>query len=129
MNKTKITIINCFIAIVWLANGLLAKILNLVPRHEAIVGTILSAEHSRTIIVLIGIAEIIMAVWVLSRWLPKLNGITQIIVIGTMNVLEFILVPDLLLWGYLNSLFALLFIFLIYYKAFILEPHQIIKHY
>jgi hypothetical protein len=33
----------------------------------------------------------------------------QIAVIAVMNTLEFLLVPDLLLWGKFNSLFALLF--------------------
>jgi len=123
-NKTKITVLNYFIAGVWLINGLFAKILNLAPRHEAIVGNVLSEEYSRILIVLIGLAEIVMAIWVLSRLFPKINAVTQIIVIGTMNVLEFILTPDLLLWGHLNSLFALLFILIIYYKAFVLEPKE-----
>jgi len=123
-NKTKITVLNYFIAGVWLINGLFAKILNLAPRHEAIVGNVLSEEYSRILIVLIGLAEIVMAIWVLSRLFPKINAVTQIIVIGTMNVLEFILTPDLLLWGHLNSLFALLFILIIYYKAFVLEPKK-----
>jgi hypothetical protein len=50
--------------------------------------------------------------------LPRLNTITQIIVIATMNTIEFILVPDLLLWGRFNALFALLFILLIWYNEF-----------
>jgi len=59
-----------------------------------------------------------MAIWILSGFKRRLCAITQIIVIGTMNTLEFILVPDLLLWGRLNSLFALLFILLIYFNEF-----------
>jgi len=42
-----------------------------------------------------------------------------------MNTLEFILVPDLLLWGRLNSLFALLFISLVYYNEFVLNKKLI----
>jgi inner membrane protein involved in colicin E2 resistance len=38
-----------------------------------------------------------------------------------MNTLEFILVPDLLLWGKLNSFYALLFIGLVYYTEFVLN--------
>ena len=59
-----------------------------------------------------------MAVWILSGIKRRLNAITQIIIIATMNTLEFILVPDLLLWGRFNALFAFLFILLIFYNEF-----------
>jgi hypothetical protein len=55
-----------------------------------------------------------MGVWILSGILPRLNAWTQIIVVSTMNILEFLLVPDLLLWGKGNSLFAFLFILLVF---------------
>jgi len=38
-----------------------------------------------------------------------------------MNTLEFILVPDLLLWGKFNSLYAFIFIVLVYYNEFLLN--------
>lgn len=38
--------------------------------------------------------------------------------IGTMNILEFLFVPQLLLWGRYNSVFAVMFIALIYYNEF-----------
>jgi hypothetical protein len=95
--------------------------LNLVPRHEQIVSRILGTDHSRLLTILIGLSEIVMAVWVLSRFKKRFCAITQVIVVGTMNALEFILVPDLLLWGRLNSLFALLFILLICFNEFILD--------
>jgi hypothetical protein len=59
-----------------------------------------------------------MAVWILSGTRRRLNAITQMIIIATMNTLEFILVPDLLLWGRFNALFAFLFILLIFYNEF-----------
>ncbi|MCU7616813.1 DoxX-like family protein [Chryseobacterium sp. PBS4-4] len=117
MNK----IFNYFIAAVWLINGLFCKVLNLVPRHQEIVSRILSDDHSRILTILIGISEIIMAVWILSGFKTKLNAITQIAIIASMNILEFILVPDLLLWGHYNSLFAFLFIVLIYFNEFYLK--------
>lgn len=110
-----------FTSLIWFTNGLVCKVLNLVPRHEQIVSQILGNEHSRLLTILIGLSEIVMAVWILSGFKKRLCAITQIIVIGTMNTLEFILVPDLLLWGRLNSLFALLFILLIYFTEFILN--------
>lgn len=107
-----------FTSLVWFVNGLVCKVLNLVPRHEQIVSRILGNDHSRLLTILIGLSEIVMAIWILSGFKKRLCAITQIIVIGTMNTLEFILVPDLLLWGRLNSLFALLFILLIYFNEF-----------
>ncbi len=115
-------ILNYFIAAVWLANGLLCKVMNLVPRHQEIVATILGQEHARLLTVAIGISEVLMAVWILSGIRSRLNAIFQIAVIAVMNTLEFILVPGLLLWGRFNALFALLLILVIYYKEFHLKP-------
>ena len=109
------------IAAVWLANGLLCKVLNLVPRHQQIVARILGDDYSRPLTLLIGLSEIGMAVWILSGIKSRLNAIVQILVIATMNTLEFILVPDLLLWGKVNSVFAFTFILLIYYNEFYLH--------
>tara|TARA_B110000093_G_C12801964_1_gene339234 strand:- start:415 stop:807 length:393 start_codon:yes stop_codon:yes gene_type:complete len=113
------------ISVVWFANGLFCKVLNLVPRHEQIVARVLGEDYSRPLTILIGLSEIIMAVWVLSKFKSKLNAITQILVVATMNTLEFILIPDLLLWGRLNSLFALFFISLVYYNEFVLNKKLI----
>ncbi len=108
------------IALVWFINGLFCKVLNLVPRHEQIVERILGSEDSRLLTLLIGISEVVMAIWILSRFKSKLNAIIQIIVIATMNILEFTIVPDLLLWGRMNLVFALFFIVIIFYNEFIL---------
>ncbi|MFT3702728.1 MAG: DoxX-like family protein [Agriterribacter sp.] len=112
------TLLKYLIAIVWLANGLFCKVLNLVPRHQQIVASILGDEHAALFTRLIGFSEIAMAIWVLSGWYPRLNAITQAIIIAVMNVLEYILVPDLLLWGKFNIVFAFLFISVILYQAF-----------
>lgn len=117
-DRNKHRVLTYIIAAVWLANGLLCKVLNLVPRHQQIVARILVDDFSRPLTILIGSSEIVMAIWVLSSYKKRLNAIVQIIVVATMNILEFILVPDLLLWGRLNSVFALLFVGLIYYNEF-----------
>jgi uncharacterized membrane protein YphA (DoxX/SURF4 family) len=109
------------IAAVWSLNGFFCKVLNLVPRHQQIVSRILGNDHSRSLTILIGLLEIVMAIWILTGFKTKLNTIAQISVIATMNTLEFILVPDLLLWGKLNSLFAILFILVIYFNEFYLN--------
>ena len=120
-NITLYRVITLFIALVWLINGLLCKVLNLVPRHQEIIGEILGNEHSRILAILIGSSEIVMAIWVLSRFKTRINAILQIVVIASMNTLEFFLVPDLLMWGKLNSLFAFLFILLIAYNEFVIR--------
>jgi hypothetical protein len=115
---TRHHLLNFLIAAVWLANGLFCKILNLVPRHQEIVARILGNEHAGILTRAIGFFEIAMAVWILSGLKRRLNAITQVIIIAAMNFLEFILVPDLLLWGRLNALFALIFIAVILYNEF-----------
>lgn len=117
-------LLNYCIATVWLINGLFCKVLNFVPRHEEIVARILSSHYSRMLTIGIGLSEMIMAVWILSGVHSRLNAAAQIIIIAVMNILEFILVPDLLLWGKFNSLFAFLFILLIYFNAFHINPKQ-----
>jgi hypothetical protein len=118
MNKHSHQILTLVIALVWLANGLYCKVLNGVPRHEAIVARILGEEHSRLLTLLIGISEICMAVWVLSRFRPVLNGVAQMAIVGAMNVIEFVFAPDLLLWGRFNALFAAIFICIVYLHTF-----------
>ncbi len=114
----KHNLLKYFIATVWLANGLFCKVLNLVPRHQQIVAHILGEDHSRLLTVLIGLSEIGMAIWIITGIIRRLNAVVQILVIATMNTLEFVLVPDLLLWGKANSIFAFMFILLIYYNEF-----------
>jgi len=115
---TKHKLLNYIIANVWIVNGLFCKVLNLVPRHQQIVGQILGNEYSRSLTILVGLLEIGMAIWILTGLWTRLNAVTQILVIAAMNVLEFVLVPDLLMWGKANSIFAFLFILLIYYNEF-----------
>ncbi len=106
------------IATVWIANGLFCKVLNLVPRHEQIVSRILGNDYSRLFTFSIGLSEIFMAIWILSGFKTRINAVVQIAVVATMNTLEYILVPDLLLWGKMNSMFAFLLILVIYYNEF-----------
>lgn len=109
------------IATVWIANGLFCKVLNLVPRHEQIVSRILGNDYSRLLTISIGLSEIFMAIWILSGFKTRINAVVQIAVVATMNTLEFILVPNLLLWGKMNSMFAFLLILVIYYNEFYLN--------
>ena len=115
---TRNNLLNYFIASIWLINGLVCKVLNMAPRHQEIVAAILGDENARMLTMLICFAEIIMAAWILSGIQPSFNAVIQIVVIAIMNILEFILVPDLLLWGKFNLLFAFIFILIIYYNSF-----------
>ena len=108
------------IALVWFINGFFCKVLNLVPRHQEIVGRILGEQHAWFFTKAIGVSEILMVVWVLSRIKSRISAGFQMTIVGAMNILEFILVPDLLLFGRMNILFASLFIVLIYVNEFIL---------
>lgn len=110
--------INIIIASIWFINGLFCKVLNLTPRHEQIVSKILSADYSRVLTVIIGILEIAMAFWVVSQKNQQWNAITQMAVIAGMNILEFFQVPELLLWGKWNALFAFMLIIAIYFNQF-----------
>jgi hypothetical protein len=107
------------IALVWFLNGLFAKVLGFVPRHEQIAARFFGEDYSGILIKAIGFGEILMAVWILSRFFPRLNAVTQIVLVAMMNVLEFFFARDLLLWGGLNAVFALIFIVVIYYNEFI----------
>lgn len=126
MNYRKL--IQFLIALVWLVNGLYCKVLNFVPRHQDIIAKILEESYSRTLTLSIGISEIIMSFWVFSRYLYKLNAITQILLILCMNLLEQILAPELLLWGRFNMLYAIAFCMIIYYNTFVLIPKTSSTH-
>lgn len=118
---TTYRLLHYLIAFIWLINGLICKVLNGVPRHREIVARILGGEHAALFTKAIGFAEIAMAIWIVSGIKTRLNALTQAAVIATMNVLEFVLVPDLLLWGRWNTLFAFMFICIILSNEFFLK--------
>ena len=120
-NKQVHTILTYCIALVWIINGLFCKILNFVPRHRQIISEILGDDYAQIFTRLIGFSEVVMALWILSKFKHRLNATIQIAIVGLMNILEFILVPELLLWGKLNSLFAFIFILVVYLNEFYLN--------
>jgi hypothetical protein len=114
------TILSIGIALVWLINGLFCKVLNLVPRHQLIVSRILAEEHADIITKIIGVLEILMSIWVVSRIKSRMCTLTQIFLIAVMNVIEFTMVPDLLLFGRVNLIVAVFFILIIFLNEFII---------
>lgn len=127
-NKQLSIILTYVIAFVWMANGLFCKVLNLVPRHQEIVARILGDDDARSLTFLIGISEVIMAIWILSGYKSKWNAWTQIFIVALMNTLEFILVPDILLWGKFNAVFAFMFILVVYFNEFKLRNTFVDAH-
>jgi hypothetical protein len=128
MNRLPHILATIAITLVWFVNGFFCKVLNLVPRHHEIVGRILDEQNAWLFTKAIGASEILIAVWILSRIKSRVCAIFQIVIVGTMNIIEFILVPDLLLFGRMNIVFASLFILLIYVNEFILWKRSVVNH-
>jgi hypothetical protein len=97
------------LAAIWFGSGLLAKVLDLVPRHTQIVGQILHQGYAREMTIAIGCMEILMAFWILSGIKQVYCALSQFLVVLTMTILEVVLVPDLLLFGQFNLIPGLLF--------------------
>lgn len=89
----------------------------LVPRHAAIVARILGPAHAGLLTRLIGLGEIGIGLWVISGIKPRWCAWMQIALVLTMNSLEAVLAPDLLLWGRANAVFAVLFCGFIYFHS------------
>ena len=115
-------ILTILISLVWLINGLFAKVLGFVPRHQEIVAKILGDGISFIAVKVIGVLEIGMFIWVISRKYSRLAAIMQITVVLTMSVLEYIIAPELLLFGRLNIVIAVFFVSAVYFNEFILKP-------
>ena len=109
-------------ALVWFANGLGCKVLDLVPRHRAIVGRILGESHALMLTRTIGLAEIVMGLWIFSQWKWRWSATAQITAVVTMNAIEFTLAPDLLLFGRWNALVALAYVAVVAYAGFFHTP-------
>jgi hypothetical protein len=109
------------IALVWLINGLYCKVLNGVPRHEQIVARILGEEYAPHLTPLIGALEILMAAWVLSGIKPRWCALAQAFAVALMNSIEFVLAPDLLLFGRFNALVAAFFMAVVLIQEFFLS--------
>ncbi|MDQ3108756.1 MAG: DoxX-like family protein [Bacteroidota bacterium] len=113
------TILTISISLVWLINGLFCKLLNFVPRHQEIVGRILGQEYDTIATKTIGVLEILMFLWIVTRIKSRWCAMVQMFVIAMMNIMELIVVPDLLLFGKWNSLIALFFIVVIFFNEFV----------
>jgi len=84
-----------------------------------IVTRIFGEEHAALITKTIGILEILMAVWIISGIKSRWCALVQVIVIAIMNIIEFMLAPDLLLFGRINAIVATFLIVIIITNEFI----------
>ncbi len=118
LNQLFYKLLTYLLAGVWFINGFYCKVLNQVPRHKLIIARILGADYAGLFTLLIGLSEIGLAFWILVGYKSRISAGIQIILVATMNIIEYFLVPDLLLFGRLNALFAFLFIMVVYFKEF-----------
>lgn len=119
------TILTLITASVWLANGLFCKLFDVVPRHRQIVARLLGEDHASLFTKTIGALEIMMAIWIVCRIRPRWCTIAQIVLVATMNVIEFILAPDLLLFGRFNILVAFVFTVALFLNEFVLNRNTV----
>lgn len=121
IHNTVYKILTIGLALIWIINGLFCKLFNLVPRHQMIVARILGEQHDILFTKIIGVFEVMIGIWVLIKVKARYCAILQIILIATMNAIEYFMARDLLLFGKLNALLALILIVVIYYQEFILR--------
>jgi hypothetical protein len=119
--------LNICIACVWFINGFCCKLLNLVPRHQQIVAHILGADHASILTRTIGVLEVFMAIWVISRIHSRLCTFVQIALVATMNIIEYNLALDLLLFGRMNILVASVFILIVIVNESLYQRTKIIS--
>jgi uncharacterized membrane protein YphA (DoxX/SURF4 family) len=114
------TILTIAISLVWLINGLFCKVLDMVPRHREIVARILGEDISYFATKAIGVSEILVFIWILSGIKSRWCALFQIIIVATMNTIEFFQAPDLLLYGRANAIVATFFITVVFLNEFVI---------
>jgi len=88
------------------------------------VSTILHTSYARELTLLIGYLEIGLAICILTQVKSKYFTILQISLILIMNSLEYILCPELLLWGRFNLFLAVLLCVLIGINEYVLKQKK-----
>jgi hypothetical protein len=88
------------VAAVWLVHGLYNKLLGGSPRHLAIVQTVPGLEGTTGVYALtaVGVFEVALAVWIVSRKAPRACAAVQTMALLSMNVVELTYARHLLLW-------------------------------
>lgn len=84
-------------AAVWLFFGFWCKVLGMVPRHRLIISAVIGDPAAGPVTVLVGAAETLLALWILSGIYPRACAAVQSLAIATMNSLELSFARGLLL--------------------------------
>lgn len=108
-------------ALIWFCFGLFGKLLPADGRHQQIIEEIFNLNGAGLVTNLIGIGEIGLAVWIITFRFTKLTVILQIILILTMNVIEYTFADGLLLWGKWNLIFSIGFSAMIGINEFLIK--------
>jgi uncharacterized protein YqjF (DUF2071 family) len=88
------------LAAVWLVHGFYNKLLGGSPRHLAIVQSVpgLAGDAGRHVLVAVGVFEVAIAAWMLTRRAPKTCALVQTVLLLSMNGMELAYARHLLLW-------------------------------
>jgi DoxX-like family len=80
-------LIRISIALVWFYQGLWCKVLGRVPHHLAVISAVpfIGAVGGRTVLVLLGLAECALGLWVLSGWELRRAAMVQTALLAAMN--------------------------------------------
>lgn len=75
------------VALVWVYEGLVAKIIGARPDELAIIGSVpfLPDGAARVVMIMIGSAEVIIAIWVLTARAPRAAAVGQTLVLTGFN--------------------------------------------
>lgn len=119
--RTLFLILRFAFGLVWLVFGLFGKLLPAAPRHAEIVGRVLGDEHALLLTRCIGLGEVLFAFWIWSGIRSRWAAVLQMMLVAVMNILEFSMARNLLMWGSLNALFAVGFIALVGWHEFRLK--------
>lgn len=76
------------VAAVWLYEGLWNKVLGRAPREAEVVAAVprFGARYGRPFLKILGIVEVLLAIWVMSGISPGVCSITQIALLIVLNV-------------------------------------------
>jgi SAM-dependent methyltransferase len=112
------------VASVWLFHGLVNKLLHGEPRHLAIVQAVpgLAGIAGEVVLAMVGVAEILVAAWVLSGVLPRACAVAQTVFLLPMNALELAFAREHLLWPAMLVPVNLLFLSLAWTAAELRAP-------
>lgn len=82
---------------VWVFHGLYSKLAEGIPRHRQIVERILGENAAGPATMAIGAMEVLLGIWAYSRYQRKACALVQTLALVSMNFLEILLAPDLLI--------------------------------